>query len=181
MVATLLLAHGTRAQQDRYLPGMSTGAARATMALTEPGGGSDLQALRTTARVDGDEYVINGRGHRAPARRAKQARHNGIMKCPHGWVSPEVEMTCLDDAEIVVRCEREPSVSMRFAERHVAVGRLFFLVQIRIRWLDARVEGVTNLVVGDPEVVVAEFEGAGGVVATGRPYRIRYVAFGAKA
>jgi alkylation response protein AidB-like acyl-CoA dehydrogenase len=30
------------------------------MALTEPGGGSDLQAMRTTARRDGDEYVVNG-------------------------------------------------------------------------------------------------------------------------
>ena len=42
-------------QQDRYLPRMATGEIRATMALTEPGGGSDLQALRTTARRDGDD------------------------------------------------------------------------------------------------------------------------------
>jgi alkylation response protein AidB-like acyl-CoA dehydrogenase len=39
---------------------MATGEVRATMALTEPGGGSDLQAMRTTARRDGDEYVVNG-------------------------------------------------------------------------------------------------------------------------
>jgi alkylation response protein AidB-like acyl-CoA dehydrogenase len=39
---------------------MATGEIRATMALTEPGGGSDLQALRTTARRDGDGYVVNG-------------------------------------------------------------------------------------------------------------------------
>ena len=39
---------------------MATGELRATMALTEPGGGSDLQAMRTVARRDGDEYVING-------------------------------------------------------------------------------------------------------------------------
>ncbi|MFD2090752.1 acyl-CoA dehydrogenase family protein [Blastococcus deserti] len=60
VVAKLLLAHGTAEQKDRYLPGMATGRIRATMALTEPGGGSDLQALRTTARADGDEYVVNG-------------------------------------------------------------------------------------------------------------------------
>jgi alkylation response protein AidB-like acyl-CoA dehydrogenase len=60
VVAELLLAHGTREQQDRYLPRMATGEVRATMALTEPGGGSDLQALRTTARRDGDDYVVNG-------------------------------------------------------------------------------------------------------------------------
>ncbi|USX53943.1 acyl-CoA dehydrogenase family protein [Lentzea sp. HUAS12] len=60
VVAKLLVAHGTREQQDTYLPRMATGEIRATMALTEPGGGSDLQAMRTTARCDGDEYVING-------------------------------------------------------------------------------------------------------------------------
>ncbi|HVW41670.1 MAG TPA: acyl-CoA dehydrogenase family protein [Amycolatopsis sp.] len=60
VVAKLLLAFGTREQQDRYLPGMATGEIRATMALTEPGGGSDLQAMATVARRDGDGYVING-------------------------------------------------------------------------------------------------------------------------
>ena len=60
VVAKLLLAYGTEEQKDRYLPRMATGEVRATMALTEPGGGSDLQAMRTTARRDGDAYVVNG-------------------------------------------------------------------------------------------------------------------------
>jgi isovaleryl-CoA dehydrogenase len=60
VVAKLLLAYGTQEQKDRYLPAMATGEIRATMALTEPGGGSDLQAMRTTARRDGDNYVVNG-------------------------------------------------------------------------------------------------------------------------
>jgi len=60
VVAKLLLAFGTQEQKDRYLPRMATGELRATMALTEPGGGSDLQAMSTNARLDGDEYVING-------------------------------------------------------------------------------------------------------------------------
>jgi hypothetical protein len=60
VVAKLLVAFGTREQQDRYLPRMATGEIRATMALTEPGGGSDLQAMTTVARRDGDGYVING-------------------------------------------------------------------------------------------------------------------------
>jgi len=60
VVAKLLVAYGTAEQKDRYLPGMATGAIRATMALTEPGGGSDLQAMRTTARSEGAEYAING-------------------------------------------------------------------------------------------------------------------------
>jgi alkylation response protein AidB-like acyl-CoA dehydrogenase len=60
VVAKLLLAFGTQEQKDTYLPKMATGEIRATMALTEAGGGSDLQAMRTTARADGDSYVING-------------------------------------------------------------------------------------------------------------------------
>ncbi len=60
VVSKLLLAFGTQEQQEHYLPRMATGEIRATMALTEPGGGSDLQALRTTARRDGDSYVVNG-------------------------------------------------------------------------------------------------------------------------
>jgi alkylation response protein AidB-like acyl-CoA dehydrogenase len=60
VVATLLLRFGTPEQQQRYLPVMATGEVRATMALTEPGGGSDLQAMTTTARRDGDGYVIDG-------------------------------------------------------------------------------------------------------------------------
>jgi alkylation response protein AidB-like acyl-CoA dehydrogenase len=59
VVAKLLLSFGT-AQQQRYLRLMATGELRATMALTEPGGGSDLQAIRTVARRDGDRYVLNG-------------------------------------------------------------------------------------------------------------------------
>lgn len=60
VVAKLILDYGTIEQKEKYLPRMATGEIRATMALTEPGGGSDLQAMRTSARLDGDDYVING-------------------------------------------------------------------------------------------------------------------------
>ncbi|WP_284746371.1 acyl-CoA dehydrogenase family protein [Amycolatopsis sp. RTGN1] len=60
VVAKLILTFGTEEQKRRYLPRMATGELRATMALTEPGGGSDLQALRTTARKEGGEYVVDG-------------------------------------------------------------------------------------------------------------------------
>jgi isovaleryl-CoA dehydrogenase len=49
VVAKLLLAFGTQDQKDCYSPDMTTEALRATMALTEPGGGFDLQAIRATA------------------------------------------------------------------------------------------------------------------------------------
>jgi isovaleryl-CoA dehydrogenase len=60
VVAKLILDYGTQEQKDTYLPRMATGQLRATMALTEPGGGSDLQAIRTAAARVGDEYVVNG-------------------------------------------------------------------------------------------------------------------------
>jgi alkylation response protein AidB-like acyl-CoA dehydrogenase len=60
VVSKLILRFGTEAQQRRYLPRMATGELRATMALTEPDGGSDLQAIRTVARPVSDGYVING-------------------------------------------------------------------------------------------------------------------------
>jgi hypothetical protein len=62
VVAKLLLNFGTQEQKDKYLPKMAAGEIRATMALTEPGGGSDLQAMRTIARKDPDTggYSITG-------------------------------------------------------------------------------------------------------------------------
>ncbi|KPI16090.1 Butyryl-CoA dehydrogenase [Actinobacteria bacterium OK006] len=60
VVAKLLLRFGTEEQKRRWLPRLATGEVRATMALTEPGGGSDLQAMRTLARRTADGYVVNG-------------------------------------------------------------------------------------------------------------------------
>ncbi|QRY51040.1 acyl-CoA dehydrogenase family protein [Mycolicibacterium septicum] len=60
VVSKLLLQFGTEEQKQKYLPRMATGELRATMALTEPGGGSDLQAMRTVATKDTSGYVING-------------------------------------------------------------------------------------------------------------------------
>src|SRR6516225_5293069 len=63
VVAKLLTLFGTEEQKRKYLPAMASGELRATMALTEPGGGSDLQAMTTTALRDGpdsQELVING-------------------------------------------------------------------------------------------------------------------------
>jgi butyryl-CoA dehydrogenase len=60
VVAKLLTLFGTDEQKKTYLPAMATGEVRATMALTEPGGGSDLQNMTTTAVLDGRELVING-------------------------------------------------------------------------------------------------------------------------
>jgi alkylation response protein AidB-like acyl-CoA dehydrogenase len=51
---------GTEEQKQRWLPPMAAGEKICAIAMTEPGGGSDLAALKTTARRDGDEWVLNG-------------------------------------------------------------------------------------------------------------------------
>lgn len=56
----LIAAHGTPAQKETYLPGLATGVRRTGIALTEPGAGTDLQGIRTVARLDGDHYVVDG-------------------------------------------------------------------------------------------------------------------------
>jgi long-chain-acyl-CoA dehydrogenase len=60
IVAPYILHHGTEAQKRRWLPKMASAEFITAIAMTEPGTGSDLQAVRTTARRDGDYYVING-------------------------------------------------------------------------------------------------------------------------
>lgn len=60
IVAPYILRYGTDAQKQRWLPGMCSGETITAIAMTEPGTGSDLQSVRTTARRDGDGYVING-------------------------------------------------------------------------------------------------------------------------
>jgi alkylation response protein AidB-like acyl-CoA dehydrogenase len=52
--------YGTEAQRNRWLPELATGNRRGGLALTEPGGGSDVASLRTRATRDGDEFVVNG-------------------------------------------------------------------------------------------------------------------------
>jgi alkylation response protein AidB-like acyl-CoA dehydrogenase len=60
-VACLLIArNGTQPQKDRYLPPMATGEVRSGIALTEPGAGTDLQGISTTAVRDGDHYIVSG-------------------------------------------------------------------------------------------------------------------------
>jgi alkylation response protein AidB-like acyl-CoA dehydrogenase len=60
MMAHLILTFGTDAQRDAFLPRLATGELRGGLALTEPTCGTDLQAIRTTARRDGDVYVVDG-------------------------------------------------------------------------------------------------------------------------
>lgn len=61
MAAPHIVHHGTPAQQLRYLPGLVSGEKVAAIAVTEPGAGSDVAGLTSTARQDGDGWVLSGR------------------------------------------------------------------------------------------------------------------------
>lgn len=60
IVAPYILHYGTEEQRLRWLPRLATGELVGAIAMTEPGAGSDLQSVRTTAALDGNAYVVNG-------------------------------------------------------------------------------------------------------------------------
>jgi acyl-CoA dehydrogenase len=60
IVAPYIFHCGTEEQKKRWLPRLASGELVAAIAMTEPGTGSDLQSVKTTARLDGNQYVING-------------------------------------------------------------------------------------------------------------------------
>ncbi|TBU90301.1 acyl-CoA dehydrogenase family protein [Phytopseudomonas dryadis] len=60
IMASAIQRHGTPSQKERFLPRMASGELRGAVGFTEPDAGTDLQAIRTTARREGDHYVVNG-------------------------------------------------------------------------------------------------------------------------
>ena len=60
IVAPYIVEYGTESQKQRWLRKMTTGEHVGAMAMTEPNTGSDLKGVRTTARLDGDHYILNG-------------------------------------------------------------------------------------------------------------------------
>ncbi|GAA1846319.1 acyl-CoA dehydrogenase family protein [Actinomadura bangladeshensis] len=60
LACRMIAMRGTEEQKNRYLPGLASGERRTGIGLTEPDAGTDLQGIRTTARLEGDHYVVNG-------------------------------------------------------------------------------------------------------------------------
>ncbi|CAB4649280.1 unannotated protein [freshwater metagenome] len=60
MACFIISKHGTPEQKAKYLPELATGARRSGLGLTEPGAGTDLQGITTTATLDGDHYIVRG-------------------------------------------------------------------------------------------------------------------------
>jgi alkylation response protein AidB-like acyl-CoA dehydrogenase len=70
----MIARHGTEEQKAKYLPELATGERRTAIALTEPGAGTDLQGITTTATLDGDHYVVRG-----TKTWITNARHAGVL------------------------------------------------------------------------------------------------------
>src|SRR5579862_9687316 len=60
IVSHYILNYGSEAQKKKWLPAMAEGELVGAIAMTEPSAGSDLQAIKTTARRDGNDYILNG-------------------------------------------------------------------------------------------------------------------------
>ena len=60
IVVPYITAFGTEEQKERWLPGCVSGERITAIAMTEPGAGSDLSNIKTTAKLDGDHYIVNG-------------------------------------------------------------------------------------------------------------------------
>ena len=60
IVTPYIVAYGSEAQKDKWLPRMVSGELIGVIAMSEPGIGSDLRAMRTTLRRDGEDYIVNG-------------------------------------------------------------------------------------------------------------------------
>ncbi|SFR68221.1 acyl-CoA dehydrogenase [Marinobacter daqiaonensis] len=101
-----IVKYGSEELKQRVLPPIYSGEAISALAITEPGGGSDVAALRTTARRDGDHYVVNGSktfitsGMRADtytvAVRTGEAGHRGISLLVIDRDTPGFTRTPLD-------------------------------------------------------------------------------------
>ncbi len=82
MLAFAVEKFGTEPQKRHWLPKFASGEIKGGLALTEPNAGTDLQAIRMTARRDKGDYVING------TKTWIQQRHRGFVLCAAGQDQP---------------------------------------------------------------------------------------------
>lgn len=149
IVGGYLANHGSEAQKKRWLREMARGEAIAAIAMTEPGGGSDLQAMRTSAVRDGDHYVINGsktfisNGQNAdvfvvaaktdPSERASGVSlilvESGTPGLERGRNLKKMGMKAADTSEIFFNDVRVPQCNLLGAE-----GKGFYVLMHELAW-----------------------------------------------
>lgn len=79
LLGPTLIAFGTEEQKHRFLPGINTVTELWAQGYSEPGAGSDLANVSTTARLDGDKWVINGRRCGRPSRTSPSGRSSSAV------------------------------------------------------------------------------------------------------
>merc|ERR1711915_890602 len=103
IVMPYLTHYGTKEQQERYLPRMTSGECIGSIGMTEPDAGSDLQGIRTTAKKDGDDWIING----------------SKIYITNGWLTDCcVVVAKTGDEDCQVLCSRQGSNYLRWNQRN---------------------------------------------------------------
>jgi alkylation response protein AidB-like acyl-CoA dehydrogenase len=178
VVATLISRFGTPEQQERWLPLMATGEVRAAMALTEPGGGSDLQDIRTRAVRDGDGYVVDGTKTWITNARhagliatlvktdpAAQPRHTGIsillVEPGHVEVSrdlPKLGYRGVESCELSFAGSRVPASALLGGEEGRGFGQFMAGLELGRVQVAARAVGVAQAALDDALAYAQERE-----------------------
>lgn len=82
IVTPYFIEYCTDEQADRWLPGIASGELVTAIAMTEPGTGSDLAGIKTTAVRDGDEFVLNGAKHSLPTASTPTSSSSCVLPTP---------------------------------------------------------------------------------------------------
>ncbi|MGH3083116.1 MAG: acyl-CoA dehydrogenase family protein [Gaiellaceae bacterium] len=167
--AWMIQRFGTDEQRQRYLPRMATGEVRSAYSMTEPHAGSDVQAIRTAAVRDGDDYVITGQkmwatnGLRAglvmllaktdpkadPPHRGMTAfvleKEPGVMEQPGLTIPPPLQKLGykgVESTELVFDGFRTPASSVLGGEAGVGEGFKYFMGAIELGRVNIAARGV---------------------------------------
>ncbi|MEZ5100084.1 MAG: acyl-CoA dehydrogenase family protein [Thermoleophilia bacterium] len=169
MAAYMIRMHGTEEQKQKYLPKLATREIRASFSMTEPEAGSDVQAIRTTATRDGDDWVIDGQkmwvtnGYRSSIIMLL-AKNDLTASPPHtgttGFIiekEPETEPPGLkipmpglkklgykgvESTELIFDGFRTPSSSILGGEEGVGNGFRYFMSGIEVGRVNVAARGV---------------------------------------
>jgi alkylation response protein AidB-like acyl-CoA dehydrogenase len=141
IMASAVQRFGTDWQKQHYLPKFASGAVRGGLALTEPDGGTDLQAIRTRAERDGNGYVING---------------------TKMWITNSVHGTCF---AVLVKTDPEAEPRHRGMSMFLAEKGEGFTVSRKLKKLGYRSIDTAEIVFDDyrapPEALIGGVEGQG--------------------
>ncbi len=149
IIASYIINYGTEEQKNKWLPKCVSGEVILSVAMTEPGGGSDLAGMKTTAVRDGDDYVINGQktfisnGHNAsltilavktdPSKGAKGLSLLLVENDREGFTKgrnlKKVGMKAQDTAELFFDNVRVPASNLLGEE-----GKGFIILMKQLEW-----------------------------------------------